>query len=39
MSKCPAAIVMGLKKKNFKKPRHKTLLPINVAQSPKENHK
>ena len=34
MSKCPVAIVTELKKADFKNPLLKTLLPINVAQSP-----
>ena len=34
MSKCPVAIATGLKKADFKNPPLKTLLPINVAQSP-----
>ena len=34
MSKDPIAIVTGTKKADFKNPLLKTVLPINVAQSP-----
>ena len=34
MSKRPVAIVRGPKHVEFKNPLHKTLLPINAAQSP-----
>ena len=39
MSKRPVAIVTGPRNADFKNPLLKTLLPINVAQSPNINRK